>query len=287
MPTEEAKSLARILDTLGLSTAQAALEQNKAPFIDPELSRVTLPLATPPPTRDQVVPLDQLPMNVSFPFGSDAIDLVSHADLQAPQLQGPSQKNTAKAIADWDWSPAEHEYNYALGVNIASVRAPGHPLLGTYSGKAALSDNDENDAGSDTTEEDLVNQLSDRLGCLRIGPNGQISYFGPTSNFSLVELPTLSDTLSIDRTVRNDGQEHLDNMGYGKPVPPDLEEHLISLYFAWQDPFSHVVDRALYEEAKYEWLEREEETSYYSEALKNAMFVLTTELHRSCIRVHG
>ncbi|KZL83902.1 fungal specific transcription factor [Colletotrichum incanum] len=271
MPTGEAKSLTRILDTLGLSTAQAALEQNKAQLIDPELSQETLPLAAPPPTHDQPVPANQLPINLSFPFGSDAIDLVSQAELQATQPQSPLKKGTAKTIADWEWGPSEHDYNYTSEVNVASVRTPEHPLLGTYSEKATLSDNDDDDAGSDTTEEDLVNQLSDRLGSLRIGPNGQICYYGPTSNFSLVELPTGSDTLSIDRTVRNDGQEHLNNMGYGKPVPPDLEEHLISLYFAWQDPFSHVVDRALYEEAKYEWLEREKETQYYSEALRNAM----------------
>ncbi|KAI8230567.1 hypothetical protein K4K55_006548 [Colletotrichum sp. SAR 10_96] len=159
------------------------------------------------------------------------------------------------------------------GVDVASVRAPSHPLLSSYSGEGggALSDNENDDSASGTTEEDLVNQLSDRLGSLHIGPNGQISYYGPTSNFSLVEMPAGSDTLAVDRTVRNDGQEHLDMMGYGKTIPPDLEEHLINLYFAWQDPFSHIVDRTLYEDAKYKWLEREEDTPYYSEALRNAM----------------
>ncbi|OBR08500.1 Fungal specific transcription factor [Colletotrichum higginsianum IMI 349063] len=277
MPTEEAKSLVRILNTLGLDTVLAAPEQKETPpVIDPVLSQETTPpLALPAPTWDHVAQPGQLPSGLSFSFDPETFGLFGHAGVQPQPAQRPLLNTTARSIADWEWSPDEDDHSRPPRVDIASVRAPSHPLLSTYSEEAALSDNDdEDDAGSDTTEEDLLNQLSDRLGSMHIDPNGRISYFGPTSNFRLVELPAGSDTLSVDRTVRNDGQEHLDKMGLGKPVPPDLEEHLISLYFAWQDPYTHVVDRALYEEAKHNWISREEETPYYSEALKNAMCCL-------------
>ncbi|KXH50498.1 hypothetical protein CSAL01_08310 [Colletotrichum salicis] len=258
-----------------LSTVQVALEREKTPPIDPALSLEPQPLAPCAPSNNTLLPPDQLPLDFSLPFdpssfnlGHDVISITGHA----PPVQDGLLNLTTRAIADWEWSPSESADNIiTTDVDVANVRAPSHHLLRSYSEEVTLSENEDDDAGSGTTEEDLVNQLSDRLGSLHIGPNGRISYFGPTSNFSLMELPAGADSLAIDRTVRNDGQEQLDNMGYGKLVPQDLEDHLINLYFTWQDPFQHVVDRTLYEEAKHSWHEQEEDTPYYSEALRNAM----------------
>ena len=132
---------------------------------------------------------------------------------------------------------------------------------------------EETQSEADSTEA-LVNQLSERFGSLHIGPGGHIRYLGPTSNFSLIRMP-FPDILAVNRTIRNDGQDCLERLGIGKPVPPDLEEHLASLYFAWQDPALHVVNRHMYESAKARWRSKEE-TPYYSESLQNAMCVFET-----------
>ncbi|KAJ4174631.1 hypothetical protein NW754_005050 [Fusarium falciforme] len=130
------------------------------------------------------------------------------------------------------------------------------------------------EAISDTeSTEVLVDQLSDRIGSLQIGPGGQVRYYGPTSNFNLVEMPA-PDNLTIHRTVRNNGQEYLDRLGIGKSVPADLEEHLVNLYFTWQDAAFHVVNRAMFEEARINWRDSKEDTQYYSEALLNSMCCL-------------
>lgn len=127
------------------------------------------------------------------------------------------------------------------------------------------------DEPSDTeSTEALVDQLSERIGSLQIGPDGAVRYYGPTSNFNLVEMPA-PDNLTVHRTIRNDGQEYLDRLGMGKQVPPALEEHLVNLYFTWQDPAFHVVDRPMFEAAKVSWRENDEDTPFYSEALQNAM----------------
>lgn len=272
MSPNECKSLGKILDTLGLSKVQVGREKSSAPPIDLVTSLVTQPPAPLMPVSDPLVSSDQFPLDFPLPFDTANFSLGNQSNEQALPLGDHSQVIATNVITDWDWSHPETSPRVNSGVDIASIRTPSHPLLSTSSEDAAVSDNDD-DAGSGTTEEDLVNQLSDRLGSLHIGPNGQISYFGPTSNFSLVDHPTGAESLAVDRTVRYDGQEHLDSMGYGKPIPQDLEDHLINLYFAWQDPFCHVVDRKLYQEAKFNWLEREEDTPYYSEALRNAMFV--------------
>ncbi|CAM1510981.1 Fc.00g084940.m01.CDS01 [Cosmosporella sp. VM-42] len=133
----------------------------------------------------------------------------------------------------------------------------------------------QSDEGQSDTEntEALVDQLSDRVGALQIGPGGQVRYYGPTSNFNLVEMPA-PDNLTVHRTVRNDGQEYLDRLGIGKEVPPELEEHLANLYFAWQDPAFHVVNRGMFEAARVIWREKKEDTPYYSEALQNSICAL-------------
>jgi hypothetical protein len=127
-------------------------------------------------------------------------------------------------------------------------------------------------SNSNEDMEEIVHRLSDRMGSLQIGSDGQVRYYGPTSHFNLLRMPT-PDKLTIHRNVRKDGQDYLYRMGIGKSVPPDLEAHLINLYFTWHNPSFDVVDRKMYEGAKQRWQDEMEETPYYSEALTNAMLV--------------
>ncbi|KAF5859753.1 hypothetical protein ETB97_002475 [Aspergillus alliaceus] len=92
--------------------------------------------------------------------------------------------------------------------------------------------------------EELVTQLSDRMGSLQIGSDGHIRYYGPTSHFNLLRMPT-PDNLTIHRTIRQDGPDILDRLGVGKDIPAGFEEHLINLYFTWHNPLSQVVDREM------------------------------------------
>ncbi|GAB1210471.1 hypothetical protein APSETT445_009264 [Aspergillus pseudonomiae] len=128
---------------------------------------------------------------------------------------------------------------------------------------------DDNLSDSEGVEE-LVNQLSDRMGSLQIGSDGHVRYYGPTSHFNLLRMPT-PDNLTIHRTVRQDGPDVLDRLGVNKEIPAGFEEHLLNLYFTWHNPLFQVVDREMYESARQQWRTNIEETPYYSEALTNAM----------------
>ena len=128
---------------------------------------------------------------------------------------------------------------------------------------------DDNLSDSEGVEE-LVTQLSDRMGSLQIGSDGNVRYYGPTSHFNLLRMPT-PDNLTIHRTVRQDGPDVLDRLGVNKEIPAGFEEHLINLYFTWHNPLFQVVDREMYEPARQQWRTKMEETPYYSEALTNAM----------------
>ncbi|CAM1504965.1 Fc.00g106020.m01.CDS01 [Cosmosporella sp. VM-42] len=124
---------------------------------------------------------------------------------------------------------------------------------------------------SQDSENELAEQLSNRIGTLQIRLGGHIRFFGSTSNFHLLEMPGTDGTTSgFHPTVQKDGMKYLDLIGLGKHVPSEIEEHLTNLYFAWQDPSSHVVDRRIFGDAKARW-HSGQDTPYYSEALENSI----------------
>ncbi|KAE8148476.1 fungal-specific transcription factor domain-containing protein [Aspergillus avenaceus] len=128
------------------------------------------------------------------------------------------------------------------------------------------------DSSSAEDVEGLIDELSDRVGTLHIGPGGQTHFYGPTSTFNLAGIPVFNSAKTC-RTVHHETSECLLRLKLNKELPATLETHLINLYFAWQDPSFHAVDRKMYEEAKRKWYAKEE-TPFYSEALRNAMCCL-------------
>jgi hypothetical protein len=111
--------------------------------------------------------------------------------------------------------------------------------------------------------EGLVDEISDRVGTLKIGPGGKTRFYGPTSTFNLREMPS-SDSYEACQPSPTY------HYGPEEEIPAAVEDHLLDLYFTWQDPSFHVVDRFIYEEAKETW-KNMEDTPFYSEALRNAM----------------
>ncbi|KAF7168738.1 hypothetical protein CNMCM5623_001644 [Aspergillus felis] len=114
--------------------------------------------------------------------------------------------------------------------------------------------------------EGLVDEISDRVGTLKIGPGGKTRFYGPTSTFNLREMPSSDSYEAEQRSL---------TYPYGpeEEIPAAVEDHLLDLYFTWQDPSFHVVDRRIYEEAREKW-KNMEETPFYSEALRSAMCAL-------------
>ncbi|KAF3002210.1 hypothetical protein E8E14_001101 [Neopestalotiopsis sp. 37M] len=175
-------------------------------------------------------------------------------------------------IFDTHAAPQEPDlqpYNPSVAGSIPSP----HTRVSPAAIKTPQADASSSTDGTTDVVDALVEQLSDRMGSLQIGPGGNVRYFGPTSDFHLVQMPP-SDNLTIHRSVRNDGQEHLERMGLHKDVDASLRKHLTDLYFSWQNPTMCVVDRKMYEEARVQWQEHKQDTPYFSEALENAILAL-------------
>ncbi|KAI1125795.1 fungal-specific transcription factor domain-containing protein [Nemania abortiva] len=184
-------------------------------------------------------------------------------------------------LSDWDWNSLGnmgsniHPFYTAEMATLADNHpSVSHPYRQPNSSSGCSPESQQTDASVADSEEtkELIGMLSDRMGSLQIEPSGRVRFYGPTSNFNLVDMPA-PDNLTVHRTVRSDGQDCLDRLGIGATVPADIEEHLANLYFAWQDPAIHVVTRSVYEQAKDKWLDGED-TPYYSLALMNAICAL-------------
>lgn len=134
----------------------------------------------------------------------------------------------------------------------------------------------ESDSGEENeAESDVIEQLSHRIGTLKIAGDGHLRFYGATSNLNLVDVSATQQRQRPDaRTVRHDGQDILNHLRVGQPVDQALEDHLVELYFTWQNPSIYVVDKEMYTTARSQWRNEYDDTPFYSEVLTNAMYVV-------------
>ncbi|KAL4882099.1 fungal-specific transcription factor [Aspergillus karnatakaensis] len=148
------------------------------------------------------------------------------------------------------------------------AQQPGALLERARNDKEEDSDSDE----EDEAEKDVIEQISHRIGTLKIAGDGHLRFYGATSNLNLVDVSATQQRQRPDaRTVRHDGQDILNHLRVGQPVDQALEDHLLELYFTWQNCSTYVVDKEMYYTARTNWREEFDDTPFYSEVLTNAM----------------
>lgn len=135
-------------------------------------------------------------------------------------------------------------------------------------------DDHESDSGEeDEAEHDVIEQISNRIGTLKIAGDGHLRFYGATSNLNLVDVSATQQRQRPDaRSVRYDGQDILNHLRVGQPVDQGLEDHLVELYFTWQNPSTYVVDKDMFMTARAKWRNEFDDTPFYSEVLTNAMY---------------
>lgn len=126
---------------------------------------------------------------------------------------------------------------------------------------------------SDTEiDDEMTNQLSCRLGKLQFTQDGQLRYFGSTSNLHLLDV-LVSVTLPAPNIVEREAQEVLETARLNADIDESFEEHLIELYFTWQDPSLHLVDYDKFWKARAQHNYDGMVSPYYSRILVDAMLV--------------
>jgi len=122
--------------------------------------------------------------------------------------------------------------------------------------------------------DEMVDQLSARMGSFQLAEDGQLRYFGATSNLHILHNGAFSLSITPTRSIRTEGNATLHRAGVGHTVDTEFEKHLEWLYFKWEDPAIHVVDEDMYYAEQERWNSGEDGSPFYSETLKNAMSVI-------------
>ncbi|KAJ5726130.1 uncharacterized protein N7483_007487 [Penicillium malachiteum] len=291
LPLEKEKSLRKILESLGMDELSPRLETtlSKESEIERSVNHSSDPKSLPTdPYVKAPVPGNMLQasefiletgtqLNLSRPTSpphhstaSENFGLPVGKDKQSPTQDSPDSILTA-----WDFD---------LGVETCITIPPldSDDFLNlspsdmlSMEGDALMallqpaSKEDEQRSESSTDIEDIIDEISNRVGTLRISPGGNTQFRGPISAFNL---PGVIHCEEPDERPHPRGLsvENQDSLGSESKISPELEEHLLNLYFCWQDPSSHTVDRRIYEDAKVKW-QNTEETSFYSDALRCAL----------------
>jgi hypothetical protein len=161
------------------------------------------------------------------------------------------------------------------------------PSMGTFSGYSTSEGINSNNRGSlaemtmnedsqtpsgdentDIYEHVLLDQISDRMGQLHLTPDGQLRYYGATSNFNLGGSLWNDVTPDISFGIAADNEQ----ANIHENIDSGEEAHLEALFFHWQDPAYHVVDQPMYYHGKALWGNRKEDSTFYSCLLENAMY---------------
>jgi len=134
-----------------------------------------------------------------------------------------------------------------------------------------------------TQSDEMIDQLSARMGSFQLAEDGQLRYFGATSNLHILHNGAFSLSRTPTRSIRTEGSSTLHRAGIGQEVDQEFEKHLEELYFTWEDPAIHVVDEEMYYLEQAKWNSGEDGSPFYSETLKNAMQVdsLTNHLFQT------
>lgn len=153
-----------------------------------------------------------------------------------------------------------------LGNTTADGQSDGSQPILLSPSQSYAGDNDEQ-----SDDDEVVNQLSARIGTFQIAEDGQLRYYGATSNLHILQNGVSSLPRALRRSIRLEGEEALARTELNQRIDPELEKHLEDLYFRWEDPAIHVVDEEMYFLAKNAYYLGEDGSPFYSETLKNTM----------------
>lgn len=276
------------IDTKG-SVTSSQMPHPPLPEINNDIPRE--PMKTPSTSEeDEYSPgeiLDPVDLDIDAFTRHNPFDVATHFPADFMQLDQVQRFNFD--LSDWTGisadlsgttggvfiTPGTIDVDGMGGENV-ETRFPPIPLeqpqARELSGGSDLGLGNDGSVRSDEEEcDDMVQQISDRMGSLQLSEDGELRYFGATSNLTLLDDSTHGHQWNDPDTLRARGQALLDAAGLGRQVDNQLQEHLINLYFSWQDPSFHVVDRDFYERERRRYQAGRDDSTFYSEALTNAM----------------
>lgn len=124
----------------------------------------------------------------------------------------------------------------------------------------------------------LVDQLTGNLGSLQLAEDGQLRFYGATSNLHLLIKGLRKSSQRNALSQPEEVQAVLDAASCGHTVDAELEEHLIRLYFCWEDPSIHLVQEEVFYRERRKCKFGLGTSKLYSEVLVNSMCAVGASL---------
>ena len=133
---------------------------------------------------------------------------------------------------------------------------------------------DDDTSSDEEDHKEVTGLISDRIGTLLDTAKGNWRFYGATSNLHLSK-----DRHALQLEPRRTSQQQARMSGQLKFLQLDhafdahLTQHLIKLYFTWQNPSLHIVDQDAFEQGRDLCIGKGERSTFYTEFLVNAMSV--------------
>lgn len=276
MNADEENLVNRALETLGLPKLPKYVAPEQPHHADASQNGQRVPADADTEAQSALGLQDQLMLLDSAIIPSNDLEVM--ADVHTQTLPPTDQFNLElwdNCSPEWPWLHIDGNLGPELLVEPdlignASLFAPVARDAEAWNLTHALH-NGSDMSPEDEEESDLVKQLSERLGSLRLAPDGKLRYFGTASNVHLLDSKRYRDELSNIRSTRHNGKRLLKNAEVDQFVEPAFEDHLLELFFTWHNSCYPIVDKDMYYAARKAWLNGDDHNSYYSEVLTNAM----------------
>lgn len=153
----------------------------------------------------------------------------------------------------------------------ATSQADEHNLRSQGGGSVTAQSNGPVYSSSTEGSSPLVDQITGSLGSLQLAEDGQLRFYGATSNLHLLIKGTRRSANRQGLTHPSEVQAVLQAAGVGQIVDDELEGHLIRLYFCWEDPSIHLVQEEVFYRERERCKSGYGTSKLYSEVLVNSM----------------
>ena len=117
-----------------------------------------------------------------------------------------------------------------------------------------------------------MEEVTNIVGRLNVGEDGQLRFFGSQSNFHLLHGRLGETAPEISSSAQDRGLRAVSKLEKGISVSEELQEHLLDLYWRWQNPWVYVVHKSAFLED----LRSEPKGKYCTPLLLSAIFALAS-----------
>ncbi|KAJ4267025.1 hypothetical protein NW762_003123 [Fusarium torreyae] len=99
---------------------------------------------------------------------------------------------------------------------------------------------------ANSTHRSPIKDISDRLGNLNIGEDGQIHYFGSRSNFSLLKNSPAANSTVSSHELEKQAARTLERLDLQVEVSDELRDDLLEIFWSWQNTWQYIVVKDLF-----------------------------------------